>query len=138
MSSETRCKHQPVYYGVININVDERTIGSVDVWHCPACKERFCEEKQLGIESISDDIGMPELGKGERWAVIVCKLQKGRDKWRLARLAESGHAGHECLGEKSVSLGVRDYAVDDDHHWSFLVDDHVNKAVEISGGGLGP
>ena len=24
------CKHQPVYFGAININIDERTIGSVD------------------------------------------------------------------------------------------------------------
>lgn len=138
MSKAPECRHQPVYYGVVNINVDERTIGSVDVWHCPACKSRFCEEKQLGIESISDEIGMPGLGEGERWAVVVCQLQKGRDKWRLARLAGSGHVGHECLGEKSMSLPVRSHAVEDDHHWSFLVDDHVNKAVEISGRGLGP
>lgn len=137
MSGKGGCRHQPVYYGVININVDERTIGSVDVWHCPACKGRFCEEKQLGIESISDEIGMPELAAGERWAVIVCQLQKGRDKWRLARLGESGRVSHECLGEKAVSLEVGAHAVRDEHHWSFLVDDHVNTAVEIAGRGVG-
>jgi len=31
------CKHQPVYFGVININIDEKTIGSVDVWRCAKC-----------------------------------------------------------------------------------------------------
>jgi len=48
------CKHQPVYFGAVNININERTIGSVDVWRCGVCKKRFCEEKQLGIESIAD------------------------------------------------------------------------------------
>ena len=60
------CKHQPVYFGVININIDERTIGSVDVWRCGVCKKRFCEEKQLGIEEIADLVGMPN---GVLWYV---------------------------------------------------------------------
>ena len=82
------CKHQPVYFGVININIDERTIGSVDVWRCGVCKKRFCEEKH-------------------------------------------GEIKHECLDEQVIPLKVNDFKVDDDKHWSFLVDDNVNKAVEI-------
>lgn len=137
MSENTdSCKHQPVYYGVTNINVDERTIGSVDVWQCPACKSRFCEEKQLGIESITDTIGMPQIAASEKWGVIVCQLQKGRDKWRLAKIPESGSIQHECLEEKTISLNVNVHKVDDDQHWSFLVDDNINKAVEISGRGI--
>ena len=31
----------------------------------------------------------------------------------------------------SVPLKVNNFKVDDDNHWSFLIDDHVNKAVEI-------
>ena len=136
------CSHQPVYLGVVNINVQERTIGSVDVWHCGACKKRFCEEKQLGIEALAEQVGMPKIAPGERWGVVVCRLQKGRDRWRLARLGASGHVQHECLGERQVCLPVKDYAVVDDGagarsgapagaHWSFLVDDHLNEAVEI-------
>lgn len=127
-----RCRHQPVYFGVVNINADERTIGSVDVWRCGSCKKRFCEEKQLGIEAIADAVGMPEIGSEEKWAVLVCRLQKGRDKWQLVRLKQDGKARHECIDEQIVSLNVERYAVKDDLHWSFLVDDNVNKAVEIS------
>lgn len=130
MDTET-CRHQPVYFGVVNINIDERTIGSVDVWRCGACKKRFCEEKQLGIEALADLVGMPEIKPEERWAVIVCKLQKGQYRWRLARLPESGTVAHECIDERVVSLSVRGYAVKDDAHWSFLIDDCVNTAVEI-------
>ena len=123
-----------MYLGVVNVNVQERTIGSVDVWHCGACKKQFCEEKQLGIEAIAEQVGMPRIGPDERWAVVVCRLQKGRDRWRLVRMKEGAPVGHECVGEKAVSLPARGFAVDEGEggvHWSFLVDDHVNEAVEI-------
>jgi len=125
------CNHQPVYFGVININIDERTIGSVDVWRCATCKKRFCEEKQLGIESLSDIVGMPPIDEDEKWAVSVCKLQKGKDKWKLIKLKENSTIKHECLDERIVELPVKDFEIQDDKHWSFLVDDKVNQAVEI-------
>ena len=132
MSIDTEtCKHQPVYFGVININIEERTIGSVDVWRCAACKKKFCEEKQLGIEALADLVGMPPIQPDEKWAVCVCKLQKGQYRWKLVKLKENGELRHECLDEQIISLKVKNYAIDDDKHWSFLIDDHVNTAVEI-------
>lgn len=132
MTVETEvCKHQPVYLGVINLNIDERTIGSVDVWRCAVCKEKFCEEKQLGIEAISDIVGMPKINKDEKWAVSVCKLQKGKDKWKLVKLKKNAEIKHECLNENIRNLKVKDFSIEDDSHWSFLIDDNVNKAVEI-------
>lgn len=125
------CKHQPVYFGVINIHIDEKTIGSVDVWRCGACKKRFCEEKQLGIEEIADLVGMPKIDADAKWAVTVCKLQKGKYKWKLVKLKENGEIKHECLDEQVIPLKINDYKIDDDKHWSFLIDDNVNKAVEI-------
>ncbi len=125
------CKHQPVYFGVININVSERTIGSVDVWRCGVCKKKFCEEKQLGIESITDIVGMPKIEVDEKWAVIVSKLQKGKDKWKLVKLKENGTIKHQTLDEKVISLKIVNFKVEDDQHWSFLIEDNVNKAIEI-------
>lgn len=130
------CNHQPVYFGVVNINIDERTIGSVDVWRCGACKKKFCEEKQLGIEAIADIVGMPKIEDDQRWGVVICKLQKGKDKWKLVKLPQNGEIKHECIQEKIVTLNIKDYAVDasstkNDGHWSFLIDDNINSAVEI-------
>jgi len=130
VESET-CNHQPVYFGVININIDEKTIGSVDIWRCGVCKKKFCEEKQLGIEAIAEVVGMPPINSDEKWAVTVCKLQKGKDKWKLVKLKENSDINHECLEEKIVPLKVKNFQIDDDKHWSFLIDDKVNKAVEI-------
>ena len=125
------CKHQPVYFGVININIDERTIGSVDVWRCGVCKKRFCEEKQLGIEEIADTVGMPKIDADAKWAVTVCKLQQGKYKWKLIKVKENGEIKHECLDEQIIPLKILDFKVEDEKHWSFLIDDNVNKAVEI-------
>ena len=130
VESET-CNHQPVYFGVVNINIDERTIGSVDVWRCGMCKKSFCEEKQLGIEAIAEVVGMPQINPDEKWAVIVCKLQKGKDKWKLVRLKENADIKHECLDEQVLPLKVQNFQVVDDKHWSFLIEDNVNKAIEI-------
>ena len=81
-----RCCDNPqiTYLAPVNINIDERTIGSVDVWRCASCKKKFCEEKQLGIDSITDIVGMPRIEDDEKWGVVVSKLQKGKDKWKLS------------------------------------------------------
>ena len=130
INSET-CKHQPVYFGAVNINLNERTIGSVDVWRCGVCKKRFCEEKQLGIDSISDIVGMPKIGSDEKWAVIVSKLQTGKDKWKLVKIKETGTINFETVDEKIIELKIRNFKIEDDHHWSFLIDDNIGHAVEI-------
>ncbi|KAG2474483.1 MAG: hypothetical protein NPMRTH4_390009 [Nitrosopumilales archaeon] len=125
------CKHQPVFFGVVNLNISEKTIGTVDVWRCGVCKKRFCEEKQLGIEAIAEVVGMPSISPDEKWVVTVCKLQKGKYKWKLVKLKENSELKHECLDEHTISLKVNNYQIEDNNHWSFLVDDNVNKAVEI-------
>ena len=125
------CKHQPVYFGVININIDERTIGSVDIWRCGVCKKKFCEEKQLGIEEIADLVGMPKIDSDAKWGVLICKLQQDKYKWKLVKIKENREIEHECVDEKIISLKVNDFKVDDDQHWNFLIDDNINKAVEI-------
>lgn len=132
LSEDTEsCNHKPVYFGVVNINIDERTIGSVDVWRCVHCKKRFCEEKQLGIEELADLVGMPKIDPDAKWGVSVCKLQQGKYRWKLVKLKENGEIKHECLDEKIIPLKVKDFKVEDDQHWSFLIDDNINKAVEI-------
>ncbi len=132
MSIDTEsCKHQPVYFGVVNINIDEKTIGSVDVWRCAVCKKKFCEEKQLGIEEIAELVGMPKIDSDAKWAVTICKLQQGKYKWKLVKLKENGEIKHECLDENVITLNIKDYKVEDENHRSFLIDNNVNKAVEI-------
>ncbi len=122
---------QITYYGVVNLNIDERTIGSVDVWRCGVCKKQFCEEKQLGIEELAEVVGMPKIDPDAKWAVTVCKLQQGKYKWKLVKLKENGTIQHECLDEKVISLKGENFKIEDEQHWSFLIEDNVNKAIEI-------
>tara|TARA_B100001750_G_scaffold208079_1_gene186805 strand:- start:867 stop:1313 length:447 start_codon:yes stop_codon:yes gene_type:complete len=122
---------QITYNAPVNINIEERTVGSVDVWRCGSCKRSFCEEKQLGIESITDIVGMPRIDDNEKWVVVVSKLQKGKDKWKLVKLKESGILKFETADEQIIDLKIKDYKIVDDFHSSFLVLDHLHTAVEI-------
>ena len=132
MSVDTEtCNHQIVYFGVTNVNINERTIGSVDVWRCAICKKRFCEEKQLGIESIVDYVGMPKINPDEKWAVLVRSLFKGKDRWNLVKLKQDGTIKVENPDDKVVELKVKNFKIDDPNYTSFLIDDHINKAIEI-------
>ncbi|MEM2759982.1 MAG: hypothetical protein QXU32_04510 [Nitrososphaerales archaeon] len=125
-----QCDHQNVYFGVVNIRYQNRTIGAIDVWRCVQCKTLFCEEKQLGILDISADIGMPNIASDQRWAVLVCNLKKGKERWALVGVRRNCEIKHICI-DKEVSLPVSDYRVLDDRHWMFMVDEKINKEVEI-------
>ena len=133
MSEIYKCCDNPqiTYLSAVNINIDERTIGTVDIWRCAVCKKKFCEEKQLGIDSITDTVGMPRIEDDEKWAVIISKLQKGKDKWKLAKLKQNGIIKYQTVDEKILDLKIEDYKIVDDFHTSFLVEDHLNTAVEI-------
>ena len=122
---------QITYNAPVNINIEEHTICTVDVWRCASCKRSFCEEKQLGIESITDIVGMPRIEDGEKWSVVVSKLQKGKDKWKLVKLKENGVLKFETADEQIVDLKIENYKIVDDFHTSFLVLDNIHKAVEI-------
>ena len=128
-----KCCENPqiTYLAPVNINVEERTIGSVDVWRCASCKKSFCEEKQLGIDSITDIVGMPRIEDDEKWGVVVSKLQKGKDKRKLVKLKETGILKFETADEQVIDLKIDNYSIVDDFHTSFLVLDHIHKAVEI-------
>ena len=128
-----KCCENPqiTYLAPVNINVEERTIGSVDVWRCASCKKSFCEEKQLGIDSITDIVGMPRIEDDEKWGVVVSKLQKVKDKWKLVKLKETGILKFETADEQVIDLKINNYTIVDDFHTSFLVLDHIHKAVEI-------
>jgi|TARA_B100000959_G_C14964405_1_gene617125 hypothetical protein len=122
---------QITYNAPVNINIEERTIGSVDVWRCASCKRSFCEEKQLGIDSITDIVGMPRIEDNEKWVVVISKLQKGKDKWKLVKLKEGGILKFETADEQVIDLKIENYKIVDDFHSSFLVLDNLHRAVEI-------
>jgi hypothetical protein len=79
-----------VYFGVINVNENARTIGAVDIWRSVITKELFCEEKRLGILEIVDYIGMSTIDKNKKWAVAISRKKTGTDKWKLVKLIKEG------------------------------------------------
>ena len=52
---------------------------------------------------------MPRIEDDEKWAVIISKLQKGKDKWKLVRLKQNGIIKYETSDEKILDLKIEDY-----------------------------
>ena len=121
-----------VYFGVININENNRTIGSVDVWRSLLTKEMFCEEKRLGIEEIVDYIGMPKIDKDKKWAVAISRNRKGHLRWRLVKLVKEGKFTFIDADDKAVEVNSKDFKIIDPEWWSFLVEENVNRNMEVA------
>lgn len=122
-----------VYFGVININENNRTIGAVDIWRNVINKKLFCEEKRLGILEIVDYIGMPTIAEHQEWAVAINRNRMGKERWKLIKITKDGRFSFiDTDDETTVSVNVLDYKIVDDKWWSFLVSKNVNRSIEIT------
>jgi len=130
--SESEADDKVVYFGVLNINENQKTIGAVDVWRSVITKDLFCEEKRLGILDIVEFIGMPRIEEGKKWAVAVSRKIKGRDRWKLVKLISHGKFQFSDAEDRTVTVEVNDYRIIDPEWWSFLVEKNVNRNMEIT------
>lgn len=122
-----------VYFGVININEKGRTVGAIDVWRNVITKELFCEEKRLGILEIADNIGMPKIDKDKKWAVAINRKKAGNDRWKLIKIIRQGNFKFtETDDERTVEVDVKDYRIMDPDWWDFLVENNINRSIEIT------
>lgn len=126
-------ENKVVYFGVININENNRTIGAVDIWRNVINKKLFCEEKRLGILEIVDYIGMPTIAEDQEWAVAINRYRMGKERWKLIKIIKDGRFSFiDTDDEKTVSVNVLDYKIVDEKWWSFLVSKNVNRSIEIT------
>lgn len=132
MMPESKNEDKVVYFGVININENHKTIGAVDIWRSVITKELFCEEKRLGILDIVDFIGMPKIEVDKKWAVAISRKIQGRDRWKLVKLVNQGKIQFSGPEDKNVTVEVRDYKIVDPEWWSFLVEKNINRNLEIT------
>jgi hypothetical protein len=133
IASEPVSEDKVIYFGVININENGRTVGAIDIWRSVITKELFCEEKRLGILDIADNIGMPKIDKDKKWAVAINKKQVGKDKWKLIKIIREGSFKFVNVDdETTVEVDVKEYRIRDADWWNFLVERNVNRSIEIT------
>ena len=126
-------ENKVVYFGVININENNRTIGAVDIWRNVINKKLFCEEKRLGILEIVDYIGMPTIAEDQEWAVAINRNRMGKERWKLIKIIKDGRFSFiDTDDETTVNVNVLAYKIVDDKWWSFLVFKNVNRSIEIT------
>jgi hypothetical protein len=121
-----------VYFGVININENGRTLGSVDIWRSLLTKEMFCEEKRLGVLEIVDYLGMPKIDKDKKWAVAISRNLKGHLRWRLIKSVKEGRMAFTDADDNKVEVNVKNFKIVDPDWWSFLVEENVNRNMEVT------
>lgn len=132
-TSEPIGEDKVVYFGVININEKGRTVGAIDVWRNVITKELFCEEKRLGILEIADNIGMPKIDKDKKWAVAINRKKAGNDRWKLIKIIRQGNFKFtDTDDETTVEVDVKDYRIMDPDWWDFLVENNINRSIEIT------
>ena len=133
-TSEPIGEDKVVYFGVININEKGRTVGAIDIWRNVITKELFCEEKRLGILEIADNIGMPKIDKDKKWAVAINRKKAGNDRWKLIKIIRQGNFKFTATDdeETTVEVDVKDYRIMDPDGWDFLVEDNINRSIEIT------
>lgn len=132
-TSEPTGEDKVVYFGVININEKGRTVGAIDIWRSVITKELFCEEKRLGILEIADNIGMPKIDKDKKWAVAINRKKAGNDRWKLIKIIRQGNFKFtDTDDETTVEVDVKDYRIMDLDWWDFLVEDNINRSIEIT------
>ena len=133
--NENDCKKNDkiVYFGVLNINERSKNIGAIDVWRSVITKELFCEEKRLGILDIAEDIGMPKIEKGKKWAVAVNRNRIGKDRWKLIKILREGIFKFvDTDDETIINTTVKNYQIIDKDWWNFLVENNINRSIEIT------
>ena len=130
--SESESNDKIVYFGVININENQKTIGAVDIWRSAITKELFCEEKRLGILDIVEFIGMPKIEEGKKWAVAISRKTNGKNRWKLIKLMNHGKLEFLDPEDKTVTVTIEDFRIIDPEWWSFLVEKNVNRSIEIT------
>jgi hypothetical protein len=129
---ESESNDKIVYFGVININENQKTIGAVDIWRSAITKELFCEEKRLGILDIVEFIGMPKIEEGKKWAVAISRKIDGKNRWKLIKLMNHGKLEFLDSEDKTVTVTIEDFRIIDPEWWSFLVEKNVNRSIEIT------
>ena len=131
-NADSKTTDKIVYFGVININENTKTVGAIDVWRSVITKDIFCEEKRLGILDISDQIGMPTIDEDKKWAVAISRKKNGKNRWKLVKLIKQGKFKFSDADDITYDVDVKDYKIIDDDWWSLLVESNVNRNIDVN------
>jgi hypothetical protein len=77
---------------------------------------------------------MPKIDKDKKWAVAINKKQVGKDKWKLIKIIREGTFKFINVedDETTVEVDVKEYRIRDVNWWNFLVENNVNRSIEIT------
>ena len=122
----------------MNLNDCGKIVGSLDIWRCQKCKELFPDYKRFGEVTLPSNLGFQEAGEGAKWGVLICS-RRDAVEWKMMAFKPDQTVNHGCGSSEANSLRVSlDFTINSDEevkeeveHRVLLVEDYVNKAVEV-------
>ena len=90
---------------------------------------RASESTQMALESLRVEMYTLE----EYWNSEDGEFEVAPVEAFVRLVSQSDYEGEniETIEEKIITLKVENFNIEDDQHWSFLIEDNVNKAIEI-------
>ena len=132
------CSHDMIYWGVVNVNVRNEYLGSIDLWKCRSCRILSVEEKRVGNLALSPDLGFPYPPTNDsKWAVLICATAS-RTLWEVKCVKPSDSVSHGCVEKELEHKVSKDYSIKDKkrlegvNHYLFLLEDYTNETIEIN------
>lgn len=134
------CVHNPhdvVFYGALNLNFHGKIVGSVDIWLCKKCRDLFWEDKRFTDLKPTTELGFRGPGEGAKWGVLTCYSKKDVN-WVVLSVRPGQKLEHQCLDPAAPEVDLSDdwrvtHPVSENvTHKVIIVEQHINKAVEIT------
>ena len=78
-------------------------------------------------------MGMPTIDKDKKWAVAINRKKAGKDRWKLIKLIKEGRFKFtDTDDETCVEVDVQQYRINNSEWWSFLVENNINRNIDIN------
>ena len=76
---------------------------------------------------------MPKIEKGKKWAVAVNRNRIGKDRWKLIKILREGIFKFVDIDDETIiNTTVKNYQIIDKDWWNFLVENNINRSIEIT------
>jgi hypothetical protein len=76
---------------------------------------------------------MPKIEKGKKWGVAVNRNRIGKDRWKLIKILKEGvFKFFDTDDETIINTTVKNYRIIDNDWWNFLVENNINRSIEIT------
>lgn len=127
-------EHEFRYYAAVNIDIDNKIVGVVDMWRCVSCRVKSAELRAQGLSSAPSAAGFTNLdGPDMKWVLLVCSSEEV-PKVDLLRCRPGDVLDHDCVEKVSELIVADNYSLEnenDRYHRILDLEGYLNENVDV-------